>query len=132
MDYYFPSHPPCLYKLFHMVIGPRIQMIVALLWVLCIFFGGNLITWGSKKQPTVSRSSTEAEFRCLANAASKLVWIKSLFQKLRITFSKPPILWCDNLGGVHLSANILSLHSRTKNVELDIYFVRDLVFKIKL
>lgn len=91
----------------------------------CIFFGENLVAWGSKKQSIISRSSTEAEFRSIANTSTELLWLQALLTELQISTS-PPILWCDNLGAVHLSANPV-LHSRTKHVELDIYFVLDLV-----
>lgn len=58
----------------------------------CIFFGGNLISWGSKKQSIISRSSTEAEYRCLATAASELIWLNSLFCDLYISLLQKPIL----------------------------------------
>ena len=86
---------------------------------------------GSKKQQTVFRSSIEVEFRCHANVATGLVWLASLFKEMKILLPKPQILWCDNLGAAHLSANPI-LHSITKHVELDIYFVRDLVLQPKI
>lgn len=64
----------------------------------CIFFGGNLISWGSKKQAVISRSSTEAEYRCLASAGAELVWLHTLFCELKISLPQKPILWCDNLS----------------------------------
>ncbi|XP_022135935.1 uncharacterized protein LOC111007767 [Momordica charantia] len=95
----------------------------------CVFFGGNLVTWGSKKQSIISRSSMEVEYRCLATAATELIWLSSLFFDLHISVPLP-ILWCDNLSAVHLSANLI-LHTKTKRVEFDIYFVRDLVLNKK-
>ncbi|XP_022154958.1 uncharacterized protein LOC111022102 [Momordica charantia] len=97
----------------------------------CIYFGGNLVTWGSMKQHIISGSSTEAEFCCIANAATKLIWLHSRLKELSIVSNKPSVLWCDNLEAVHLSANP-TLHLRTKHVELDIYFVGDLVLQKKL
>ncbi|KAA0052371.1 putative mitochondrial protein [Cucumis melo var. makuwa] len=98
---------------------------------LCVYFGNNLVSWGSKKQSIISRSSTEAEYRCLALLATEMVWIRSLLNDLYIDLPFPPILCCDNLSAVHFSANPI-LHSKTKHVELDIYFVRDLIRKEKL
>lgn len=81
----------------------------------CIFFSDNLVTWGSKKQNIISRSSIEAEFRSLAHTSTELLWVQTLLAELRISIPSPPILWCDNIGAVHLSANPV-LHSRTKHI----------------
>ncbi|XP_026444323.1 uncharacterized protein LOC113344595 [Papaver somniferum] len=60
--------------------------------VYCIYFGGNLISWSARKQKTVSKSSTEAEYRGIAIATSEIKWIQSLLQELGVQIS-PPILW---------------------------------------
>jgi histone deacetylase 1/2 len=62
-----------------------------------IFYGGNLIAWSARKQSTVSRSSTESEYKALANAIAELIWVQSLLQELRISQARPPVLWCDNI-----------------------------------
>lgn len=98
---------------------------------ICVFFAGTLISWGSKKQSIISRSSAEAQYWCLALVATEMVWICYLLSDICINISRPPILWCDNLSVIHLSINPI-LHSKTKHVELDIYFVCDLVFKKKI
>lgn len=87
----------------------------------CIFFGPNLVSWCSKKQALVARSTAEAEYRSMAHATSELLWIQSLLQELQIYFSKPSLL-CDNMSAVALSHNPV-LHARTKHMELDIHFV---------
>uniref|UniRef100_A0A803NRU8 Integrase catalytic domain-containing protein n=1 Tax=Cannabis sativa TaxID=3483 RepID=A0A803NRU8_CANSA len=89
-----------------------------------IFFGPNLIAWQCKKQQTVSRSSTEAEYRSVAQAVSELTWLNSLLTELRVKLARTPVLWCDNLSTVLLTANPV-LHARTKHIELDLYFVRE-------
>jgi len=91
-----------------------------------IFFGGNLISWGSRKHPTVSRSSTEAEYKEVANATADVIWIQVLLSELGISSLRPPILWCDNIGATYLTANPV-FHRRMKHVEVDYHFVRERV-----
>jgi hypothetical protein len=91
-----------------------------------IFLGSNLISWCAKKQPTVSRSSTKAEYKALANATAEVIWVQSLLGELGIKERKIPCLWCDNLGATYLSTNPV-FHTRTKHIEIDYHFVRERV-----
>ena len=63
-----------------------------------VFVGPNLISWSSKKQPTVSRPSTEAEYKAFANGAAEAIWIDTVLTELGVTRQCTPILWCDSLG----------------------------------
>jgi histone deacetylase 1/2 len=92
----------------------------------CLYLGSNLISWSSRKQPTVSRYSMEAEYRVVTNTTAEVMWLQSLLTELGIFSPTPPTLWCDNIGAMYLTANPL-YHSRTKHIELDIHFVRDQV-----
>lgn len=92
----------------------------------CVYFGKSLISWCSKKQSVVSRSSTEAEYRSLAQVVSEVTWLSSLLHELRIKLPAPPIVWVDNLSAISLASNPV-LHARTKHIELDIHFIRDKV-----
>ncbi|XP_019430230.1 PREDICTED: uncharacterized protein LOC109337664 [Lupinus angustifolius] len=89
----------------------------------CLYNGPNIITWWSKKQQTISRSNTEAEYRSLALAFQELVWVESLFSELKVPHQVPLIL-SDNLSIVAMAHNPV-LHNRTKHIELDLFFVRD-------
>ena len=91
----------------------------------CVYFGGSLVSWCSKKQRVVSRSSTEAEYRSLAYLVSEITWIRFLLQELNIPVPVP-VIWVDNLSTIALASNPV-LHSRAKHIELDIHFVRDKV-----
>jgi hypothetical protein len=91
-----------------------------------VFFGLNLIAWSAKKQPTVSRSSTEAEYKAMANAVAEVAWLQSMLKELGVKEDNKPCLWCDNLGAMYLSANLV-FHGRVKHVEIDCHFVREMV-----
>lgn len=91
----------------------------------CIFFGPNLVSWSSKKQSLVARSSAEAEYRSMAHTTSELLWLQSLLTELQVPFHTHMLL-CDNLSAVLLSHNPV-LHGRTNHMELDIHFVREKV-----
>jgi histone deacetylase 1/2 len=93
-----------------------------------IFYGPNLIAWSARKQPTVSRSSTESEYKALANATAELIWTHSLLKELGVKHERPPVFWCDNIGASYLSSNPL-FHARTKHIEVDYHFVREQVAK---
>ena len=91
----------------------------------CLCIGPNLISWSSIKQTHVARSNTEAEYKSLASTAVEILWVQSLLQELKILFQPPRIL-CDNMSTVALTRNPV-LHTRTKHMELAIFFVREKV-----
>jgi hypothetical protein len=80
-----------------------------------LFLGNTPISWSSKKQRAIARSSIEAEYRALATAATESVWLLSLLQELKFSLSQPPLLLCDNLGATQLSFNPVQ-HSRMKRI----------------
>ena len=89
-----------------------------------VFLVSNPISWFAKKQPTVPRSSTEAEYRALAITAVELSWLQIFFKELRIFLPYVLVLWCDNVSAIALSANPV-FHSRTKHFEVDYHYVRE-------
>ena len=96
-----------------------------------IFVGPNLVSWSSKKQRIVSRSSTEAEYKALANGAAEAIWIDSVLTELGVPRQRTPILWCDNLGATYLTANPV-FHARVKHIEIDFHCVRERVVACEL
>ncbi|KAL8158846.1 LOW QUALITY PROTEIN: hypothetical protein V2J09_000383 [Rumex salicifolius] len=81
----------------------------------CVFLGPNLVSWSSKLQPIISRSSVEAEYRGVANAIAEACWLCSLLS------SK---LQSDNVSAMFMSSNPIQ-HQRTKHIEIDIHFIRE-------
>ncbi|GKA00213.1 ribonuclease H-like domain-containing protein [Tanacetum coccineum] len=92
----------------------------------CVFLGNNLLSWSSKRQPTLSRSSAEAEYRGVANVVAETCWLRNLLRELYTLLSSATLVYCDNVSVVYLSCNPFQ-HQRTKHIEIDIHFVRDLV-----
>ena len=93
---------------------------------LAVFLDSNPISWTSKKQHIVSRSSMEAEYRALSTSFAKMDWIKQLLQFLRIPLPQTPVPFYDNLSAIALSFNPMQ-HQRTKHIEIDVHFVRERV-----
>lgn len=91
-----------------------------------VFLGSNPISWSSKKQKAVSRSSTEAEYRAVAHTTAELCWVQSLLQELKVQIPKSPVIYCDNVGTTYLCVNPV-FHSKMKHVGIDFHFVRDRV-----
>lgn len=92
----------------------------------CVFLGANLVSWSSKRQHTVSRSSAEVEYRAVANCVAETTWLRQLLQELRCPPHWAAIVYCDNISATYLSSNPVQ-HQRTKHVEIDLHFVRDRV-----
>ncbi|BBG93855.1 transposable element gene [Prunus dulcis] len=93
-----------------------------------VFLGNNPIFWQSKKQGSVSRSSTEAEYRALANTAADIAWIRQVLQDVKFFLPNPPLVYCDNISALALSSNPV-YHSRIKHLDIDYHFVREKVQK---
>ena len=90
----------------------------------CVLLGSSLICWKSKKQNTVSRSSTEAEYRALASLTCELQWLQFLLQDLMIFLPQPASVYCDSKSAIYLAHNP-AFHERSKHIELDCHVVRE-------
>ncbi|KAA0037203.1 putative mitochondrial protein [Cucumis melo var. makuwa] len=88
------------------------------------FLGSNPISWSSKKQSTISRSSIEAEYRSLATTTVDLYWIQQLLCDLHVSLKTSPTLWCDNVSAISLAHNPV-FHAHTKHIEINYHFVRE-------
>nr|KYP35648.1 Retrovirus-related Pol polyprotein from transposon TNT 1-94 [Cajanus cajan] len=90
----------------------------------CMFLGDSLVTWRSKKQDRVSRSSAEAEFRALAQGMCEGLWMKIILDDLKIKVDNPVQLYCDNKSAMSIAHNPVQ-HDRTKHIEIDRHFIKD-------
>ena len=89
-------------------------------------FGDSLISWKSKKQNIVSRSSAEAEYRSLATLTAEIVWVNNLFHELEVKLRGPATIFCDSKAAIQIAANPV-FHERTKHIEIDCHFIREKV-----
>lgn len=94
----------------------------------CTFLGSNLISWSAKRQDSVSRSSIEAEYRCLSDTAAEIIWITDMLKELGFPLVKPAEAYCNNLSAVHLTSNPV-LHKKSKHFATHYHFAREQVAK---
>ncbi|KAK4390013.1 Retrovirus-related Pol polyprotein from transposon RE2 [Sesamum angolense] len=90
----------------------------------CTYVGGNLVTWRSKKQTTVARSSAEAEYRAMAHTTSEILWLKNLLKELGFMYDDPVPMHCDNQAAIHIASNPISMRGLNILRSIVILFVR--------
>jgi len=90
-----------------------------------IFIRGNIISWTSKKQNVVVRSSVEDdEYRTMTSLTWEFVWVKQFLQELKFCEIQQMKMYCDNQATLHIASNHV-FHERTKHIELDYHFIRE-------
>ena len=90
----------------------------------CTFLRENLVSWRSKKQNVVARSSAEAKFRAIVAGICKLLWVKIILEDLKVQWSKPMKLYCDNKLEISIAHNPVQ-HDQTKHIEIDRHFIKE-------
>ena len=92
----------------------------------CTFLRRNLITWRSKKQTVVARSSAEAEYRAMAHTSCEFMWIKHLLEELRFVVKLPMTMHCDNQAAIYIASNPV-FYERTKHIEVNCHITQEKV-----
>lgn len=100
-----------------------IKRIEEVLQEIVFFLGGNPILCTARKQHTVSKSSTEVEYKALAFTAIGVTWLMRILNAVSVSPALPLRLYCDNVSAIALTANSV-FHARTKHIEVDFHFVR--------
>ncbi|WMV20154.1 hypothetical protein MTR67_013539 [Solanum verrucosum] len=91
-----------------------------------IYLGLTPISWSSKKQRTVARPLTEAEYRAVAHAVAETNWLTNLLKEFRISLDNVPTIYCDNIVTTYFCQNPV-FHGRMKQIAIDFHFVKDQV-----
>ncbi|CAM8951298.1 unnamed protein product [Rhodiola kirilowii] len=89
----------------------------------CITLGSCAVSWKTKKQPVISRSSAESEYRSMVATCCELTWLTRLLADMKVLTDYSIPLLCDNKAAIHIAHNPV-FHERTKHVELDCHLVR--------
>ena len=82
------------------------------------------MTWRSKKENVVVRSSAELQFRALAQGLCELMWLKNILNDLRINMERPLRLYWDNKAAINIAHNPIQ-YARTKNIESNRHFIKE-------
>ncbi|WJX66879.1 hypothetical protein P8452_51386 [Trifolium repens] len=90
----------------------------------CTYVWGNLVTWRSKKQGVVARSSAEAEFRAMAQGICEGLWIHRVLEELKMKIELPSKLYSDSKAAISIAHNPVQ-HDRTKHIEIDRHFIKE-------
>ena len=90
----------------------------------CTMLGGKLVTWRSKKQNVMSKSSTEAEFCTMSSGIDEVIWIRGILQELRISYEEPIRVLCDNRSPIH-NAHDHVYHDQIIHVNIHRFYIKE-------
>ncbi|MBW0491100.1 hypothetical protein O181_030815, partial [Austropuccinia psidii MF-1] len=99
-----------------------------------LFLNHHLISWRTKKQQTISHSTTKAEYKSLSDASKEILWFQQLLREINLEIpSSIPTLYNDNKGAINLAhSNINHNGFKTKHMDIKFHFIRDLIKNQKL
>eukprot|EP00253_Pinus_taeda_P014918 PITA_14918 len=90
------------------------------------FMGDCLVSWLSKKQSSISLSTTEAKYINTANCCTQILWMKEALKDVNIETKQRITIYCDNTSAITLSKNPV-MHSKTKHIPIKYHFLHEQV-----
>eukprot|EP00253_Pinus_taeda_P033541 PITA_33541 len=95
------------------------------------YMGSKLVSWFNKKQSSIALSTAEAEYVAAASCCTQLIWMLKTLQDIKITYTPPTSILCDNTSAINISKNPV-MHSKTKNIPIKYHFLREQVLEQKV
>jgi hypothetical protein len=105
-----------------MQIGQEALMIEEVLAEQHFYLGDCLVSWLSKKQSSVSLSTTEAEYIATTTCCTQVLWMKQTLQDIQVKYDEPILIFCDNTSAISISKNPV-MHSKTKHIPIKFHFL---------
>ena len=90
----------------------------------CVFVNGNLISWMTKKQPTVALSSAEAEYMAAVEVVKEVMWLQQLLEEVHYKVKQPTEVFIDNQSAIAIAKDDVQ-HERTKHINIKYHFVKE-------
>jgi hypothetical protein len=88
------------------------------------YLGEFLVSWLSKKQSSISLSTTEAEYIAAMTCCTQVLWMKQTLQDMQVKYDEPISILCDNTNTINISKNPV-MHSKTKHILIKYHFLRE-------
>jgi hypothetical protein len=85
-----------------------------------------VVSWSSKRQPTVALSTMEAEYMAASHCTREAIWLRQLLDDVKCKYDEGTLIMCDNQGAIALAKNLV-YHARMKHIEVQHHFVREKV-----
>ena len=88
------------------------------------FLGESLVSWISKKQTSISLSTTEVEYIAASECCTQIEWMKQTLQDIKVVYENPTVFHCDNTSSISLSKNPVQ-HSKAKHIPIKYHYLRE-------
>ena len=92
---------------------------------------GGAVSWSSKRQDTISLSTTEAEYIALSHAAKEAIWIRNFISEIFGSVTEPILINSDNQSAIALAKDD-RYHARTKHIDIRYHFIRYVIEEGKI